>query len=162
MYRKAPNNARAALALGREYWAEGNYAEGEKFIFRATELNPHDVNASTNLAVIYADSGRCEEAVPIVQKLVTRSRPRPAHYRAMGQCAEQWEQFDKALGYHKKSLELMPGIPETRLFIARIYQKLGMPDMARHYILEELKFYPGDEAALRFLDILDEKRREAK
>jgi Tfp pilus assembly protein PilF len=162
MYRKAPNNARVVFSLGREYWLEGNYAEGEKYFVRAMQLDPYDWKAPTNLAVVYSDQKRCKEAVEIVDHLMTMFTAQPAHYRVLGMCAEQYEQFDKSIQYHKKSLELMPDMPETRLFIARNYQKQGMLDVARRYAMEELKFYPDDEVALRFLDFLDEKEREVQ
>ncbi|HMO51841.1 MAG TPA: tetratricopeptide repeat protein [Kiritimatiellia bacterium] len=74
--RVEPDSARAHTWLGLLEKAEGNREAARTFFQRAETLNPHDVSAAVNLAVLAGEDGDLVEAERILRAVLDR---RPDH-----------------------------------------------------------------------------------
>jgi tetratricopeptide (TPR) repeat protein len=158
MYLKAPNKGRVAYALGRQYYLENRWEESEHLLKRALELEPGDWKIPNALAVLYAKSGRCSEALPIIENLLSYGLEHASNRQALGIWNQKNGQREEALNDYQRSIEFFPNIGFSRFYMAQIYLELGEHENARTHAMQELSIYPESnepQALLRKLDELE-------
>lgn len=71
---KDPNNFNAAMALAELYEKKGNHSQAEEYYRQVIDLNPQFAPAKLDLARLYREQGRFDEAFNILERLFTQQQ----------------------------------------------------------------------------------------
>jgi adenylate cyclase len=114
---------------------------------RAFELDPNNGMSLYNKGDCLVFMAKPQEAIPIFQKLLRIDPLAPGFaYLGLGHANSIMENYEKAIGYNKKVIEIFPNRLLSYLRIAGCYAALDKLDEARMAMLEALKLYPGFSA----------------
>jgi tetratricopeptide (TPR) repeat protein len=109
--------------LGIVQQMQGRTAEARAEYEAALEADPDAMVAANNLAWIYAEEGRFDEALPLAQRAASRLPSRPEVQDTLG-----WVYYRKGLPMHaapafEKSAELAPENPTYAYHLGLAYAK---------------------------------------
>lgn len=106
---------------------------------RALQLNPNDADIISELADTYAHSGRCDEAVELLNKAMHLNPFYPDEYLwHLGGAYYTLKQYEKAID----SINQMNNPTEGSRILAASYAQLGQLDIAREHAQKTLQAHP--------------------
>ncbi|HVQ56101.1 MAG TPA: tetratricopeptide repeat protein [Pyrinomonadaceae bacterium] len=135
--------AHAALAtydLAYDY----NWAEAEREVLRAIELNPNDAPAHTEYGTHLQALGRFDEAydqrktardIEMLSPMVVANVGYPLYYAG---------RYDEAIQHYQKALDLDPNFAWSYLWIGQAYLEQGNNDEGLKYIKRSLDMSEGN------------------
>ena len=159
--------APAYTSLGAIRTKQFDLAAAEAAHLRAIELDPNYATAYHwygDLLVSYA--GRPGEAIPLLERALTLDPLSPAVTVTLGQAFEGVGQFERAVEFYKRAIEIAPDYPGSYFILARIHHNaFGRLDEAFRWRNEGLSRNPKQVIALgnmgmMFLDLGDDKSAE--
>jgi len=106
MFRIYPENPTVCLSMAESYIFEKDYAKAQEFIDRGQALNPVEPLLLINQGLVYAFTGRPEQARGMLRKLESLQRETPLTYSqifihtALGEIDEAFEALNKATETH--------------------------------------------------------------
>ena len=110
---------------------------------RAFELDPNNGMSLYNKGDCLVFMGKPQEAIPIFQKILRIDPLSPGFaYLGLGHANSVMENYDEAIGYNKKVIEIFPNRLLSYLRIAGCYAALERLEEARMAVAEALKLYP--------------------
>ncbi len=140
MYKQAvhidPEYAEAFYNLGVAYGYKyrGKSTElAEQMYERAIEINKDNfifARASLNLAAIYREQGKYDEAIALIREAVKREPDFPKLYNEAGRNYFESDLNDMAIKHYEKALELQERFPEAATNLAVALMKAGKLDTA--------------------------------
>ena len=98
-------------------------------------------------AVALVRSGRAAEAEPIFDALLAENADWPELNVLLGQAHAQQNDFDEAIRYLRRALELRPDVADAHRTLGDIYLRQGKLAEAEEALRAELRSYPGDVRA---------------
>ena len=110
--------------LGDLYLRGGDKAQALAMYEQAGRLDPINQANQTNLATIYLESGRIDEAERVLRVVVANGDYALA-YNALGLAAIQRQNLPEARTNFEKALELDPDLVEAQLNLGLIYRMAG-------------------------------------
>ena len=120
---KNPNDVRALTLLGTVRRKQGNYRQAEGLWVKAAQSDPNAVEPVENVARLYANEDRVDEAVSLYEALLGAS-PHNAKFQA-----ELADLYQKQ-GKYQKSLDLARSIPANsrpdRLLVVIVADYIGL------------------------------------
>lgn len=145
---KALNNLGVALARSGD-------REGALAVYRkGLELDPNQGMILTNMARLYQQMGRAEEADRLLAQIEETNSTNPFFYVYQGEVALGRGNHEKALDYMVKGLRLDSELPEVHIGFVKVYLALGEMDKARHHLDRALKLDATHQEALRYAGML--------
>lgn len=108
-------------AAGRVYQACSNVREAEVHWLRAAELNPKDTACREELARLYIEGHRVEEALGALENLAEIEPRNSAYHMNIGLVNAMSSRFDAAEKAFNRVRELSPRRPEGYLALVRLY-----------------------------------------
>src|SRR4029079_18609469 len=119
--------ADAHNALAEYYFAyDWNWLGAEREFKRATELNPNDASPQCGYGSYFQAMGRFEEAIA-ARELCREGDPlSPTATANVGYPYYFAQQYDQAIGYYRKALELDPNYSWSYLWIGQAKLEKGM------------------------------------
>jgi tetratricopeptide (TPR) repeat protein len=127
---KHVENSSLLARLGDLYLRGGDKAQALAMYEQAGRLDPIDQENQTNLATIYLESGRIDEAERLL-KVVVANGDYALAYNALGLAAIQRQNPPGARAYFEKALELDPDLVEAQLNLGLIYRMAGEDTKAK-------------------------------
>ena len=114
---------------------------------RAFELDPNNGMSLFNKGDCFVFMGKPKEAIPIFQRLLRIDPLAPGFaYLGLGHANSVMQNYDEAIDYNKKVIEIFPNHLLSYLRIAGCYAALDRLEEARIAVSEALKLYPGFSA----------------
>ena len=107
---QSPEDVFALNLLGAVYSAQKEYAEAEKALNRAIELQPLWPVPYTNLARLYLVQGKTDEAIGRFEAALAANPQNSAAYMTLGTLYEKKKEVKKAIGIYEQALELHPNM----------------------------------------------------
>jgi DNA-binding winged helix-turn-helix (wHTH) protein/Tfp pilus assembly protein PilF len=136
------NSADAYKALGTAYYVSGWLSKSINALIRAVEIAGDDREILTNLAFIYSEQGKFEQAFYLHKKTLEVA---PDYAPAMLHLAitlQRTEHFELALQWYEKSFEQQPDYLLTTYHLAHLYIELNQFEKAREIIDKSLLVQP--------------------
>jgi tetratricopeptide (TPR) repeat protein len=134
---KAPNDKGAQLAMGVVQYNAGDPATAKKYLTAALGGGPDDANAHYFLGLIAKQEGDFPGAVSQMEQSVAIRSNNPKAYGQLGQLYLQQDDLSEARAALEKATQQAPDEPQNHYELARVYNKLGLKDLAD----EQLKLY---------------------
>jgi arylsulfatase A-like enzyme len=94
------------------------------------ETSPANPSALHYFAAALIEQGRCETALPALERLESLGRMRPASYANLGTCLLQSGRTRESVPYFERALMLDPGSPGAHHGLQRARRELGQADPA--------------------------------
>lgn len=153
-FEKAINNRGVILAR------RGDTAEALATYEKGLELAPQDVALRSNLARLYQQIGRSEEAYEILAGIEDLKTTNPFFYLFQAERARFDGKLDKALGYLRQALRVDSEVPEVHLGLANYYLDVGEVPKARHHLDRALRLDATHREARRLAEALAQTASE--
>lgn len=140
---KEPSYPIAYYNLGF-YYAENNQKDRAlRNYTRALKLAPHFTQALNNRAAIYMISGQYQKAKPDIQRFIELlPHADPTKYQNLGQIYREEGDYDKALEYYQKAVEMNPQIHNAWYNIAYILITTGKHQEALKPLKQAINLRP--------------------
>ena len=119
--------------LGTCYLAKKDYPQAEKYLTKALEFLPDNVQLYINLSTVYIDTGQADKAEEMFQRL-TQLSPTAETYFNIGVQYYNYQQPEKAVEYFKKTIELNPKF-------AMAYYDLGLALVSLDKLKEAVVYF---------------------
>jgi adenylate cyclase len=137
------NHPVARSALAYVYGMQRKYEQALAQAQQAIESNPGRANTHFVLGSILYFTGRYEEALQTLKKVIRLDPKGPAYYYlAMGHAYRGLKQYEEAIASYKKAFEGKPNYWMPRVFLAATYSMAGRDEMARAEAAEVLRINP--------------------
>jgi len=113
--------------LGRvALFYDWNWAESERHLLRAYDLDPNDAECLLFLGHFYSLMGRHEKALELIHRATQLDPITVSRGANEGQFLYHAGRYDEAMKLLKERIELNPNHWLPRMFIARVYIEKGM------------------------------------
>lgn len=136
-------SADAYKALGTAYYVSGWLSKSLNALMRAQEIAQNDRQILTNLAFIYSEQGKFEQAFLWHKKALQAA---PDYAIAMLHLAislQRTKHYDLALTWYEKAFAQQPDYLLTTYHLSQLYIELEQFDKAREIIEHSLKSQPS-------------------
>jgi len=117
----APQRSKTRMALARALAESGHYAESEKTIKEALELNPRQ--AELNNAEMALAEGKMEEAEKILRQILSRDPDDVKALRLLSSIAVEASRFRPARKLLERAVEVQPGFVAGWNDLANLFMK---------------------------------------
>jgi len=132
-FEKALNN------LGVVRARKGEYEAALEAYERGLENDPSNVPILTNLARLYQQMGRLEDAETVLAKIGGFQVTNPFYFVYRGELALANGDAARALEYLRDALKIDTEIPEIHVALVKIYMALGDLEKAQHHLGRALR-----------------------
>lgn len=158
-YRQAihldPGNAEAHARLGYTLRQQGDLGEALSSFERAVELDPNSAYNHWNLVILLFTSDR-ERAIASLQRIIVLNPDHAEAYNLFGVAYYEMEDFDQAMDYFERAVELQPKQARFYYNLALVLRARGFSEAAVSYYKESQRLDPTLEDPHR----LEALRRE--
>lgn len=141
---KDSNDPGRWVKLGRVRRDLGQPAQAVAAFQQAFDLDPTNIEAMQNLAVLYVAGRRYDEAKAIVDPLLSLSPDDIAGVLTTGAVAYYEERYGEALKIADRLIQLVPDSKEGYVLRAHVLEKTGHIAEAARVLEERLKLTPDD------------------
>lgn len=144
------------LKLGVQAHSQGNLPQAQAYYSQALRLDPNNVAATQNLAIVYAQSNLMMEALSAAERATLFDPTNDIAYVNYAYIALQCELLDVAMIAAKTAMERKP-TAHARLALAMAFTTAGMPELSAplyEQILAEQPNHPLVAANLCFIQTL--------
>lgn len=152
------------VRMGRRFFSFERLDDKEQAFCDALLDAPEDVEEDGGLKEVYADQERYTRLRMILDKLLNIDpdfREEQRHkFNEYGINLRKREQFNDAIRYYSKALEVNEGDENLHFNIARAYYDVGQKEQCREHLERALQLYPEMDEAKGFLRALDHEESE--
>lgn len=129
----SPRYQKVYLGLAQNYLYRGNKDEAVKFLQQAVDLEPDHAESYWNLAEVYYFKGDFEKTKKNFEKALELGYgfQDAARFGELARAYFETEEYEKALLWYKKVVELNPDNAEAHYTLAIILRDSGRPEEAR-------------------------------
>jgi protein O-mannosyl-transferase len=122
----------AYKSLAKGYFVTKIFDSSEYYYQKTLAIRPDDMEAWSDLDVVYYNSGRYQQSIETCKKILTIDKGMTSKYKNIGTCFMQLRQPDSAIYYWKQGA--VSGEKEIYYRdIATAYRIIGNTDSAIHY-----------------------------
>ena len=160
----AMRSLREKIAKGEEHYAEGRLDEAEKEFVKALMIDDKNVPASLGAGAVWCDKGEMQKVGKVLDLLLGSDETFKAEQRAMfnrfGISLRKKGQFDYAVAYYTKALEMDPRDEHLRFNLARVHFEKGELETSLNELSRVLEINPDLDVAHKFLTYLKKKIKD--
>ena len=150
-------NLRRMLALA---WFNSESFDNAVELLRDDPGRGSNPSLQYTYAVALVRSGHATEAEPIFEALLAENADWPELNVLLGQAHAQQQDFEEAIRYLRRALELRPDVAEAQATLGDIFLRQGKLDEAEEALRAELGSHPEDERAQYTLAVVLELSRK--
>lgn len=151
-------SAKAFHELGVQYKALGFFAEAAENFEKSIEMDGKERVPYLDLAVIYKEQGKFDEAIGVYEKLLQQGESGEVYF-GLGVVYFRKGDFDKAAESFEKSIELNPQNIEAYNNLGAMYEKMGDLKRGKAVLLKAVEMVPKNARAHYNLGVIFEKER---
>ncbi len=142
----------------------GDFYQAKHIYLKILELNPRDIDALLTLEQLAARERHWKKARHYLLRLVIfHKKNRKQYYRKIYNYSLRLGNYDAAIRYGRKVLELNPDDPSAHAELARIYDKVGQEEKAIEAYREAIRLSPfSQNYRLALADLLTRREKYSK
>ena len=115
-----PTSNEVARLIGRAFHAQGRIDDAVEAYRHAIELDEKDVWSMNNLALLFLEEKRAEEAMPLLLKATELRKDVAAFHNNLGMAFEHTRRFNDAAAAYNDALSADPGYEKAKQNLARV------------------------------------------
>ena len=115
-----PTSNEVARLIGRAFHAQGRIDDAVEAYRHAIELDERDVWSMNNLALLFLEQKRAEEAMPLLLKATDLRKDVAAFHNNLGMAFEHTRRFNDAAAAYNDALSADPGYEKAKQNLARV------------------------------------------
>jgi Flp pilus assembly protein TadD len=119
--------------------------EAEASYKRALEIDPGEMTAASNLAILYEAVGRPKEAAPYLERVRRYRKRNPFFHFSLGLQAFRSGELEEAVIHFKRAIRRQRKDAGFRAELAEVYLGLGMQRKAQRSLKKAIKLAESDE-----------------
>jgi tetratricopeptide (TPR) repeat protein len=146
----APQDAAIFNNLALLYKRVGNIEKTEEVLVHALSLNPDNLNAKENLAYVYMNSQRHDQAQVLLTNIKKIRSSNPYYFLMLGGQDYYRGNYESSIQHLKKALKLSRDNHEIYFGLAKSYLGLGDLEAAEHYLKKARRFVKPDDIRERY------------
>ena len=135
------------LTKATQVQQQGQFSLAEELYNTIINLYPDNPDALHLLGVTYSQQSNYQQAIETIQKAIFIN-PHPMYYFNLGESYRMSRQFNEAVIYLKKALEMAPNFPNIYFSIAKTHLESGDFISATENFNKVLELQPGNFRAL--------------
>lgn len=116
------------------YKRQGQLQLAEQAYLQSLQLDPNHSNTMANLAILYSELGRADEAQQLERKVERNREQNPYYFLMLGNEAVSQQQFAEAQKFYQRSLTINDQIAETHFSLAKVLLQQGRYDAAASHL----------------------------
>jgi serine/threonine protein kinase/Tfp pilus assembly protein PilF len=140
-----PNLSEGYKALALALTSKGWYKKALESNLKAVELDPNNINATTNVGWTYIFLGRPDKAIPRLRKEYTKEE-NFLRLAGLGLAYSQLGHWEEAREWINKALEIRPDLADAHAMTANTYLEERRYDEAKAIAQELIQRQPDDYA----------------
>jgi tetratricopeptide (TPR) repeat protein len=149
-----PTTAFAWANLGVAQALGGNYDEAVKSYLQSLNINPHEMVAMSNLAILYQRMGRSREARELQAKVRKFNQSNPYYHFNLGLQSYRSTDYKQAIAHYKHAIRLKSKEHNFYLAMAKAYAQLGDMKKVTENVKLAAKYAPDEMWKLRYAEKL--------
>jgi tetratricopeptide (TPR) repeat protein len=134
------------------------FDDAEKHFINALGIYPEYANSRNGIAMLYLNTGRANDAIAILEKLIKDYPKNHFFYNNTGLCYDFSREYQKAVLNYKKAIELKSDYSDAYNNLGVTYGKTKQYDLARENFLKSLEYNSNFCEAFNNLGIISELR----
>ncbi|TAL34868.1 MAG: tetratricopeptide repeat protein [Spirochaetes bacterium] len=140
------------IDIGYEYVELGDYRRAFKLFSIGARLHESDPDILNGLGIALCELGRFKASRQVLEKAAALYPDDAVTLANLAGVYWEEAEFEKAIHYYARSIEMDTMIPETHFNLINVYYEIGDLFMAYIACLNLLKIYPEDEQGLELRD----------
>jgi Tfp pilus assembly protein PilF len=139
-----PERSKIHVALAQAYQQKRAYEQAERHYLKALELSENDPSYQNNLATLYLDMERWDDAIAYFGEAAENLIFVDAHISAAGKGYAYFKKNDNgaALSAYDEAIALAPRYAQAHFLKSRIYQQQGDIDMVELELRKAIEIRP--------------------
>ncbi|PJC37293.1 hypothetical protein CO046_01395 [Candidatus Peregrinibacteria bacterium CG_4_9_14_0_2_um_filter_53_11] len=113
-----------AFRTGDKQFAQGNFAEAEKWFIKALSYHEFHAESLNRLGVIYITQGNHKRAELLYKKLFSTNQKEPTYFANYGRCLYSLGRHTEALESYQRAIELDGNKPSRFISVGQIYYEM--------------------------------------
>ncbi len=126
-----PRHRTSLVGMAAVCHARGELRRSEQYLLHALSQRPGDVYVRNQLGMIYAVTGRQNEALTVFKGVISDCDWNGEAWRSAGYLMSRMGHHEEALPYFQRACQLAPEDPISLNLLARTYQELGYDEEAQ-------------------------------
>jgi protein O-mannosyl-transferase len=147
---------------GTTCYDHGFWKDNATLFARGVAVAPENDLAANNLASVFVERGRCDEAVPIYQRILARDPDYAMAVYNLGFCDYQLGRLEDAARYLAHAVALSPDDADASIYLGMTYLKMGQMDRAEPALRRAIALDPNGRGFHLALGVLLTERGELK
>ena len=145
---KLRDNPGKLIDKGYEYIDSGDYKKAFKLFTLGAKTDRTDPDLLNGLGICLCEMGKLNEAKQVLEYAIEKNPDDPVIYANIAGVLWEQMEYDMAIYYYNKSLEIDPGIEETCFNLINLYIETGSLFMAFIECNKFMKAFPDNKEAL--------------
>lgn len=154
MYRQlSQTDPNVLQLLGVLCYQTGRRSEGRSHLEKALQVDPHHLEALTNLGVALHEDGQFTEALAAIEKALARQPNRPDLLDKRGFILQDLDRHEEAETSFRHAIQIEPTFADAWFHLGNSLQSLGRSAEAQQAFHTVLRFRPRDDEAMTNLGV---------
>jgi Flp pilus assembly protein TadD len=116
LLKQSPKDAHLLNDLGYSYYSRGQFAQAERTLTEATQIDPKNKQIWLNLGLAITSQGRIDDGLNVFRRVCTEGEARSN----VGFLLAAQGKTSEAIAQYRQALELEPGLQQARLALERL------------------------------------------
>ena len=139
-----PNNSNLLTNCGKVYLYKGNFEKAISFLEKSLKINDKNEDTVIFLARALFNSGKQKQSFKLLELAINANLNNPVYYFEISGNFFKIKEYNLAIKFYLKVIELEPTFNDVNLNIAICFQQMNNYEKAKDYLFKELKQNPDN------------------
>jgi len=139
-----PHNTNLLTNCGKVYFFKKNFEKGIQFLEKSLQINSQNQDTIIFLARSLFEFGKKKQSFKLLELAINANLSNPAYYFEISNNFFKMKEYNLAIKFYLKVIQLNPDFNDVHLNLAICYQLINNYEKAEEYLVEELKKNPNN------------------
>ena len=139
-----PHNTNLLTNCGKVYFFKKNFEKGIQFLEKSLQINSQNQDTIIFLARSLFEFGKKKQSFKLLELAINANLSNPAYYFEISNNFFKMKEYNLAIKFCLKVIQLNPDFNDVHLNLAICYQVINNYEKAEEYLVKELKKNPNN------------------